>query len=81
MSAAAQILEPEIELTAATLDAFRLRCWARAYLVKNGMMLLQVSVDGLQDAAVSTGLVDLLGQDAVQAMMAAAFEHRRGRTC
>jgi hypothetical protein len=57
-----------------TLDAFGLRCWARAYLVEHGIMLLQDAVDGLQDAAVSTGLVDLLGQDAIQAIMAEAFK-------
>jgi hypothetical protein len=62
-------------------DALQLRCWARAYLVEHGMMFLQEAVDGLQDVAVSTGLVDLLGQDAVQLIMAKAFEHRRGRTC
>ena len=63
-----------------SLDGFKLRCWARAYLVENGMMLLQEAVDVLQDAAFSTGVVDLLGQDAVQSIMAKAFECR-DRSC
>jgi len=73
MSAATQALQPTIEGAAATLDVFRLRCWARAKLVEHGMKPLQEAVDGLQDVAVSTELVDLLGQDAVQAMVAEAF--------
>jgi hypothetical protein len=64
-----------------TLDSFKLRCWARAYLVEHAMMFLQEAVDGLQEAAFSTGLVDLLGQDEVQLTMGKAFEPRRGRTC
>jgi hypothetical protein len=80
MSAATQALKPTIEGAAATLDVFRLRGWAGANLVEHGMMPLQEAVDGLQDMAVSTGLVDLLGQDAVQSIMAKAFEWR-DRTC
>jgi hypothetical protein len=80
MSAATQALQPTIEGAAATLDVFRLRCWGRANLVEHGMMLpLQEAVDGLQDVAFSTGLVDLLGQDVVQAIMANAFDLRRRR--
>jgi hypothetical protein len=41
------------------------------------MMLLPEAVDVLQDLAVSTGLVDLLGQDSVQAIMATAFKPSR----
>jgi hypothetical protein len=63
------------------LEIFGLRCWARAKLVVHGMISLQEGVDGLQDMAVSTGLVDLLGQDAIQAIMAKAFNPWRDRTC
>jgi hypothetical protein len=77
MSCLARIDEAEAE----PLDAFEIRCWARAYLVAHGMLFLQQAVDGLQDVAVSTGLVDLLGQDDVHAIMAASFENRWGRTC
>lgn len=63
------------------LDTFTLRCWARAYLVEHGMMFLQGAVDGLQEFATWTDLVDFVGQDAIQAMMATAFEHRRRGIC
>jgi hypothetical protein len=67
--------------TAVPLDAFQLRCWARAYFVEHGMMVLHEAVDGLQDMAVSAGLVEMLGQDVVQSIMAVAFEPRLGRSC
>ena len=83
MSVAMRVLQPTVDaaLASVALDGFGLRCWARAYLVEHGMMFLQEAVDGLQDVAVSTGLVDLLGQDEVQSIMAKAFEPRRCRTC
>ncbi len=62
-------------------DSFGLRCWVRGYLEKYGMMPLQEAVDGLQDFAISTDLVEVVGQDAVQAIVAKAFEHRRCGTC
>lgn len=52
---------------------FRERCEARAILVEACLFDLQEAVDGLQEAAVASGLVDELGQDAVQKMMADAF--------
>jgi hypothetical protein len=60
---------------------FGLRCWVRGYLEKSGMMPLQEAVDGLQDFAISTALVEFVGQDAVQAIVAEAFQHRRCGTC
>ncbi len=54
-------------------DVFRDRCEARATLVAEGEMDFQEAIDGLQAAAVEYGLVAKLGQDAVQAAMAAAF--------
>ena len=80
-SVAAQVLQPTIEVAASTLDVFALRCWARAKLVEHGMMFLQEAVDGLQDLAISTDLVEFVGQDAIQAIMAKAFEPRRDRPC
>ena len=62
------------------VKGFELRCWARGYLEKHGMMPLQEAVDGLQDLAVDTGLVDMLGQDAVQAIMANAFDFQQEGT-
>jgi hypothetical protein len=54
-------------------DIFRERCEARAILVNACVYDLQDAVDGLQADAERTGLVDELGQDAVQRMMAEAF--------
>lgn len=56
------------------LGCFALRCWARAYLVEHEMMSLQEAVDVLQDSAVLSGLVEHLGQDAIQALMSKAFD-------
>ena len=55
------------------VEIFNLRCEARAILVEACLFDLQEAVDGLQEAAVASGLVDDLGQDAVQKMMAEAF--------
>lgn len=55
------------------LDIFRERCEARAILVEACLFDLQDAVDGLQAAAVASGLVADIGQDAVQRMMAEAF--------
>jgi hypothetical protein len=60
-------------LASTAIDGFGLRCWERGRLVKYGQMSLQEAVDGAQDQAVGAGLVDLLGQDAVQGIMAEAF--------
>jgi hypothetical protein len=56
------------------IEVFTARCEARAILFEAGEFDLQSAVDVLQTAAESTGLVTLLGQDAVQAMMANAFQ-------
>lgn len=57
----------------APIQAFRARCEARALLVAFGELDLHDAVDKLQADAVRDGLVDEIGQDAVQAMMAEAF--------
>lgn len=63
------------------LEMFELRCWARAYLEKHGLMPLHEAVDGLQASAVSAGLVTMLGQDLIQKIMAEAFGPNRIRPC
>jgi hypothetical protein len=75
MSVAKQALQHTVDapLASMAIDGFGLRCWARARLVEHGMMFLQEAVDGLQDATVSDGAIDLLGQDEVQSIMAKAF--------
>lgn len=56
-----------------TIDAFHARCEARAWLVAEGELTLHEAVDALQENAVASGIVDAIGQDAVQAIMSAAF--------
>jgi hypothetical protein len=59
---------------------FALRCWARAELWKAGEICLQEAVDELQHNAECDGLVDQLGADCIQGIMAGAFHRRmRGR--
>jgi hypothetical protein len=58
------------------IDVFRLRCEVRAILVEACAMRLQEAADGLQEAAVAYGLIDELGQDTVQDLMAGAFGER-----
>jgi hypothetical protein len=55
------------------IEAFVLRCWARARLCAEVEMSLHEAVDVLQQDAENSGLVNLIGQDAVQAIMAAKF--------
>jgi hypothetical protein len=55
------------------LDCFRARSEARALLVEAGELVLHEAVDGLQAAAVAGGVVEAIGQDAAQAIMADAF--------
>jgi|RhiMetdeSRZDD1v2_1073273.scaffolds.fasta_scaffold451779_1 hypothetical protein len=66
-------LRKPIANTVPAVDVFRERCKARAILVEACALDLHTAVDGLQEAAVATGLVDEIGQDAVQKMMAHAF--------
>ncbi len=56
------------------LRVFIARCEARALLWQAGEFDLHEAVDVLQAAAVRDGLVAGIGQDAVQAIMAKAFE-------
>ena len=58
------------------VSVFRERAEARATLVANGLMALQAAVDGMQEIAASSGLIEELGQDGVQAILAAAFKMR-----
>jgi hypothetical protein len=58
-------------------DVFRSRAEARALLYAAGELTLHESVDALQVSAVTTGLVDEIGQDAVQGIMTEAFGRLR----
>jgi hypothetical protein len=55
-------------------DVFSARAEARATLYMAGELGLHEAVDALQETAMTSGLVDRIGQDAVQAIMAKAFE-------
>ncbi|MFZ0147018.1 MAG: hypothetical protein WAM72_01495 [Xanthobacteraceae bacterium] len=55
------------------LTVFEERCEARAYLVAAGATTLHEAVDGLQQAAEQTGLIETLGADRVQQILALPF--------
>jgi hypothetical protein len=57
---------------------FALRAWARAVLWQCSQYDdLPEAIDPLQDFAVTSGLVDRLGQDEVQRLLADAFHRVR----
>jgi hypothetical protein len=58
-------------------DVLELRAWARAYLYSIGELTLHEAVDILQRDAQRSGLVRLIGQDAVQQILADAFRPYR----
>ena len=60
------------------IDVFRARSEAQAILVANHHMTLHEAVDGLWSAAERYGLVDLMGADYVQGVLAIAFDNSRG---
>lgn len=55
------------------LAVFEARAWARAELYAACVYDLHEAVDDLQEDAERDGLIDQLGQDAVQAILAGAF--------
>lgn len=59
---------------ASPLDVLSLRAEALAYLVSIGEVQLTDSVDRLQFDAERTGVVDAIGQDAVQQLLADVFQ-------
>jgi hypothetical protein len=65
---------------ATPLDMIELRAWARAYLWHIGELELHEAVDKLQRDAARSGLVDELGQDRVQQIIADAFRPYREGT-
>jgi hypothetical protein len=54
-------------------EIFRERCEARAILCEAAELNLHEAVDELQANAERTGLIDMIGQDAVQQLMSEAF--------
>jgi hypothetical protein len=58
----------------APVDVLRIRAWSRAALWAAGeIATIPEAVDELQAFAVASGLVEQIGQDAVQAILAEAF--------
>jgi hypothetical protein len=55
------------------IEVLEARSWARARLYAEGKFDLHSAIDVLQDAVAVTGLIDTIGQDQVQVIMAAAF--------
>jgi hypothetical protein len=70
MTPAPAISEARVDV----LDAFIERARARAYLYSIGELTLHEAVDELQQSAEQTGLVNRIGQDAVQGILATAIE-------
>ena len=64
---------PASPLLYQSIEIFRARCEARARLYEVGQLNLIEAVDALQAFAVRLELITSIGQDAVQAIMAAAF--------
>jgi len=62
------------------LDVFELRAWARAYLWSIGELTRREAVDVLQHDAERDGLVEQIGQDGVQQIIASAFRPYREGT-
>jgi hypothetical protein len=56
-----------------TVKVFAALCWARGHLWREGYLEGADAVDVLQQWAVDNGLVDELGQDDVQRLIAEAF--------
>ena len=72
-------MSPDIRNNSApdNTQVFAALCSARATLYAAGGLGLQEAVDFLQQWAVSHGLADAVGQDAVQQLMADAFREVR----
>jgi hypothetical protein len=77
MIGAAQTLDQDEAGRPAPLDVFVARCEAKALLAAHAQIDFVDAVDELQFAAVRAGLVDELGQDAVQRILAEAFAMRQ----
>jgi hypothetical protein len=69
-------------MPADTTEVFKALCWSRAYRWRERVFdpgedrddILAFAIDPLQQWAADHGLIDAIGQDAVQAIMAEAFD-------
>jgi len=69
MSGATALAEHRVD----AIESFKERACARAYLWNVGELDLQEAVDALQEIAKRSGLIDCIGQDAIQSIIAEAF--------
>ena len=77
MSATAAVATLPPDARPSARQVFELRCEVRVYLYAIGEYELHEAVDVLQADAKASGLVDEIGQDEVQRIMAAAFGWRQ----
>jgi hypothetical protein len=77
MSAASPVVVASNERRVDPLDCFVERAAARAYLWAIGEYEIAEAVDVLQHDARRDGLIERIGQDAIQAILAAAFQRYR----
>ena len=73
MSSTAKAAAAQAPLALDASKSFQARAEARAILFAEGAFDLHEAVDVLQAGAEAIGLVDEIGQDAVQAIMSEAF--------
>jgi hypothetical protein len=64
----------EPDLSPSPLAIFQLRAWARAYLWACCLLSLHEAVDELQSAAEQSELIEQIGVDRVQEILAQEFE-------
>lgn len=72
MSAAAPVKQTQAPCIS-TIAVFEIRAWARARLYADGELTLHEAVDELQQFAEQSGLVERVGQDLIQEILAHAF--------
>jgi hypothetical protein len=81
MRSDAATLRPKPNQAPAPIDALALRAWARTYLWAAGEIKnIPNAIDPLQTFALDSGLVDEIGQDAVQKILAGPFVPYRCET-
>ena len=79
MTFTAKAAAAQVRLALNAREVFRARAQTRAILFVEGIFDLHEAVDVLQADAEAIGLVDEIGQDALQAIMSQAFGSVRWR--
>jgi hypothetical protein len=71
----APLLMPETAASLGDIDDFTECCQVHAWYYAEGWISLQTAVDNLQNLAERWALIAEIGQDAVQELIAASFDH------